>query len=109
MDFIKQFISLVNGTKLLIMVILVGADFLLGVLLALKKGEFSLQKLSGFLETDVLYQLGGYFVSGFVGVVMPQFADIVLLTSSAFIVSMTASALSKIKELGLPVPKFFVS
>ena len=105
MEYIVAYIDLVGGLKLQTIFILIVADLLLGIVLALKNKEFSFQRLADFLGTDVLYYMGGYFVIGMLGTIMPEFVQIVNVAAAAVIVTLTSFVLEKLKKLGLPIPE----
>jgi hypothetical protein len=106
MDYIKKFLALVNGVKLITILILVIVDFVLGVVVAIKEGTFKLSKLADFLNTTVLYLLGGYFLIGIVGVAEPAIGEpLVISTWILLDATMVGSILAKAKKLGVPVPE----
>ena len=105
MEYIVAFIDLVGGLKLKTILVLIVADLLLGIILALKNKEFSFQKLADFLQTDVFYYMGGYFVTGILGTIMPEFIQVVNVAAATIIVTLTSFVLEKLKRLGLPVPE----
>ena len=105
MEYIMIFIDLVGGLKLKTILVLIAADLLLGIILAFKNKEFSFQKLANFLMTDVFYYMGGYFVVGILGTIMPEFVQIVNVAAAAIVVTLTSFVLEKLKKLGLPIPE----
>jgi hypothetical protein len=104
-EFLKALVALLDARLLVTIVALIAADFILGVVVAIKKGEFSLQKLADFIDTSVLYYMGGYLVAGFVGMLIPEIALFVPACGAAISVSLTAGVLAKLKALGLPIPE----
>lgn len=105
MDYINQFIALVNGVKLTTVIALVIIDFILGILVALKEGTFQLSKIANFLNTSVLYYIGGYFLLGMAATCEPGFGA--PLVTGAWVLldaTMVGSILGKLKKLGIPVP-----
>ncbi len=103
----ERFISLVDGTKTLIIVGLIGLDFLLGILTAIFKDKnFEFQKVADFLITDVGLAIG-YYALGFVAsLVTGLVADVAVFTAfSAFVLTVGSMVLAKIKRLGIPVPE----
>ena len=102
----EQFISIVDGFKLTVMLSLIGTDFLLGVIIALKTGEFQFSKLANFLNTSVLGFVGGYYILGFVAIGHPELAPAVLAAYAALDASLLAMVIEKLGKLGVPnVPK----
>lgn len=101
---IKEFISLVNGTKLAIMTLSILVDFILGVIVAVKEGKFELQKLADFVNTSVLYYIGGYFCVGILAVVDQKYAVLVTATFGIIEVTLVSSIFGKLKRIGIPIP-----
>lgn len=101
---IDRFISLVDGWKLLAIVVLFGLDFLAAVILAIKNKQFAWNKLPQFLKTDFLYMGGGYLIVGIAATVEPSLELIVPATWGLLIVGLLAGLLNKLKALGVPVP-----
>ncbi len=102
---IEKFIGLVNGFKLISLLILISVDFILGVIVALKSGTFRLNKLASFLNTSVLGMVGGYFLVGIMAVVEPSFAITVTASWVAIDAALVAMIINKLKALGLPMPE----
>ena len=101
---VEQFLVLVNGVKLFSITVSVIVDFVLGVIVAIKEGKFEFKKLADFLNTSVLYYLGGYFCIGILALVNPQFELMVAGAFAVIEVSLVAGILAKLKKLGLPIP-----
>jgi hypothetical protein len=104
MDILRNFIAIVDGVKLTTISVLIVANFILGVLLALKSGVFKWERLADFLDTNVLYYLGGYFVTGILVLVRPEFIYAATGAAVLIITSLTAAVLNKLKALGLLIP-----
>lgn len=100
----EQFISLVDGSKLLVILILIILDLLLGIIVAVKEGTFQLSKIANFLNTSVLYFVGGYFVVGLFAAIEPKYASLVTASWVLLDATMVGFILGKLKKLGLPVP-----
>jgi hypothetical protein len=105
MDYVKNFIALVDGLKLITILALIVIDLIMGILVAVKEGTFQLSKLGNFLNTSVLYYLGGYFALGAAATFEPSFGT-VLVTGAwlALDATMVGYILAKAKKLGLPIP-----
>jgi hypothetical protein len=105
MDFLRAYLAILDTRILITIGALILADFVLGVLVAIKNKVFEFSRLADFINTDVLFYMGGYFVVGFLAMLMPDFAAIVLGAAALIVVSLTAMVLTKLKALGLPVPE----
>jgi hypothetical protein len=105
MDILKAFIAIIDGLKLTTIFILIVADFILGVIVAIKTGTFAWTKLADFLNTSVFYYLGGYFVMGVLAMVRQEFVLAVTGAAAIMIASLLAGVIIKLKALGLPIPE----
>ena len=105
MDYVKKFLGLVNGVKLCTVLVLIVVDFILGVIVAIKEKTFQLSKLASFLNTTVLYLVGGYFLIGIVCVAEPSIGEPLIISTWILLdATMIGSILAKAKKLGVPVP-----
>jgi Bacteriophage holin family len=101
----EDYVALVDGFKLLTLAILVVADFILGVIVALKAGTFHFNKLAQFLNTTVLALVGGYFVVGFVALVEPSLKYVVVTCWGILSVALLGGITGKLGALGVPMPE----
>lgn len=101
----QQYVALIDGFKLITLVVLILADFVLGVIVALKVGTFQFAKLAQFLNTTVLALMGGYFLVGLVALVEPSFKNIVVAAWGLLDVTLLAGITGKLGALGVPMPK----
>jgi hypothetical protein len=103
--FLQTFINMVDGYKLLTICGLIGLDFVLGVVVALKDGTFQLEKIASFLNTSVLYFLGGYLVLGAAATIEPSI-DPAWVTGAWVLLdaTMVGFVVTKLKKLGVPIP-----
>ena len=100
----NNYLSLIDGVKLISLAILIIADFLLGVIVAIKTGTFKLNKIASFLNTSVLEMVGGYFVVGAIALAEPSFTAMVTASWAAIDLTLLAEIVMKCKNLGLPIP-----
>ena len=101
---IGKYIALVNGFKVITLLVLIIVDFVLGVIVSLKAGTFSFKKLASFLNTSVLGMVGGYFLVGVMATVEPSFTAVVTASWVAIDAALLAMIVNKLKALGIPVP-----
>jgi len=105
MDLFNQYVALVDGVKLTILIVLIFVDLLLGIIAAIKDKTFQFSKLGDFLNTTVLTMVGGYFVVGGVALVHPEFNGLVTASWGILDLTLLGGIWIKLGKLGLPVPK----
>jgi hypothetical protein len=101
---VDQFVSLVDGYKLLVIGILIMADFLAGIIVAIKDKTFAWSKIANFLKTDWLFMAGGYLVVGMVATIEDSLQFLVPATFGVLSAGLLAGIVVKLKKLGVPVP-----
>ncbi len=104
------FHSFFNDQRVQVVLLLVTLDLLLGVIAALKKGDFRLSFVADFARNDILGKVApfavlyaGYKYAGSADIVIPGF-DLEVAMNAAWVVVLAAlvgSLLGSIKELGL--------
>lgn len=99
---IIQYKELVDGAKLITLSGLIIADFILGVVVALKERSFSFNEIARFLCTDILPLVGGYFVVGVVALFEDSYRAIVPATLGIIGVKLLADIAVKLGRLGVP-------
>ncbi len=103
--FWTTFVNMIDGYKLITILILIAVDFVMGVVIAIKNGQFQLSKIAEFLNTSVLYFLGGYILIGVAATVSESINEEVVTAAWALLdVTMVGFIIDKAKKLGLPVP-----
>ena len=106
MDYIRQYIALINGVKLITIFGLVALDFILGVFTSIVSKKFEWNKLSDFLDTNVLKLVGGYFLVGLFAFAEPVLATIAVTGTWAIIdATLIADCVNHFKELGVIIKK----
>ncbi len=104
-NYIANFVAMVDGGKLLTILILIAIDFVLGVIVAIKEGNFQLSKVGNFLNTSVLYFLGGYLLLGAAATIEPQLGGTMITGAWVLLdATMVGFILAKAKKLGVPIP-----
>jgi hypothetical protein len=105
MDFVNQYLALVDGVKILTILALFAVDFVLGIIVAVKEGNFQLSKIAEFLNTSVLYYLGGYLLLGVAGVAEPSIGNELIVGAWVLLdATMIGFILAKARKLGLSIP-----
>jgi hypothetical protein len=103
--FWENFVNMVDGAKLITIFVLIAIDFVLGIIVAIKEGTFELSKIANFLNTSVLYFVGGYFLVGLAATVEPNIGANVVTTAFALLdATLIGFIAAKAKQLGLPIP-----
>jgi len=108
----KTFLSLVDSGKILGILFFIVLDWIAGVIVAIKNGTFEFSKIADYLATSVLYLVGGYLVLGAAAAIsigsmpvfQPYLVPLVGASWGALTVALIAMFLSKLKELGIPIP-----
>lgn len=102
MDYINEYLALVDGVKILTILALFAVDFVLGIVVAIKEKTFQLSKIAEFLNTSVLYFLGGYLLLGVAGVAEPSIGNELVVGAWILLdATMVGFILAKCKKLGL--------
>lgn len=99
-----------NDERVQVVLLLVAIDLLLGVIVALKKGDFRLSFVADFARNDILGKVApfavlyaGYKYAGSADIVIPGF-DLEVAMNAAWVVVLAAlvgSLLGSVKDLGL--------
>lgn len=101
----QTFVSLVDGVKIITIIALIGVDFLLGIIVALRAGTFQFDKIANFLNTSVLAFLGGYLLLGLACAFEPSIGAATVTGAWALLdLTMLGFIAAKAKKLGLPIP-----
>lgn len=101
-DLITQFISLVDGVKLIVLFGLIALDTLTGIFLSITNKTFSLTKIADFLNTSILGLVIGYYAIGIFATIKPEFAFAVPLTWAMIDAKLIADVIAKLRKIGVP-------
>jgi phage-related holin len=104
MDYINQFISLVDGVKITTLVALIIANFILGVAVSIKLKTFNFKQLGEFLYTRVLPYVVGYFGVGVIATIDSAWSWAVTAVWAVILATMVGAIAGNLKELGIPIP-----
>ena len=105
-QYLEQFVALVNGTKLTILVAMVFANLLTGIAVSIYTGSFRLKLVADFLVSKVLPYLISYLAVGVVAVVEPSWKAAVTVVWGLIIVALAGAILTNLKEMGISIPDF---
>ena len=104
MDYMQEFIDLVDGPKLLVLMAMIFANLILGLAVAIKLNKFDLKQIAGFLTTRVLPFVLGYFSVGLVALVEPSFRTAVPVVWGLIIVTLVGAMIANLHEIGIEIP-----
>lgn len=104
MDYIQEFISLVDGVKLTLVMALIIGNFVTGIAVAIKNRTFNLKQMGEFLYTRVLPYVLAYFGVGLVALVDQSWTWAVTVTWGIILATLVGAILQNLKELGIKVP-----
>lgn len=109
MDNWSEFVNIVDGFKLFTLVGLILADFLLGVAVAIKKGNFRFQNLADFVSKTTAPLFIGYYALGIAATAESSLKPVVYTVFAFIVASLVAMVLGHVKELGFPTPDILSS
>jgi len=102
--YMTQFIALVDGTKLTVLVALILANFILGIAVSIKSKTFRLKEVGDFMLSRVLPYILGYFAIGILAVVEPSWQAAVTVAWGVIVLALVGAIVSNLKEIGINVP-----
>ena len=105
-QYLEQFVALVNGTKLTVLVAMVFANLLTGIAVSIYTGSFRLKLVADFLVSKVLPYLVSYMAVSIVAVVEPSWKAAVTVVWGLIIVALAGAILTNLKEMGINLPDF---
>jgi predicted benzoate:H+ symporter BenE len=103
-NYINQFISLVDGAKLLLLGALIVANFLVGVAVSIYTKKFRLKMIADFMCSRVLPYLVCYLAVGIVAIIEPAWAVAVTIVWGIILAALVGAILSNLKEIGINLP-----
>lgn len=104
MDYIQQFIGLVDGVKLTLLVAMILCNFITGIAVSIKNKAFNLKEMGDFLLTRVLPYLVGYFGVGILALVENSWTWAVTAVWAIILATLVGAILQNLKELGVTIP-----
>ncbi|MFA5285770.1 MAG: phage holin family protein [Smithellaceae bacterium] len=102
--FFQDFWAMVDGAKTITFLVLFIVDFIAGVVVAIKAGEFAFNKLANCLSSNVLFLIAGYYLIGLMVTQDPAWQAVLIGSYALIIATMVANIGGKLKKLGLPIP-----
>lgn len=101
---IDQFIALVDGTKLTVLIALIAVNFILGLAVSVKSKTFRLKQVADFMVSRVIPYILGYFSVGILAVVEPSWQHSVTVAWGVIILALIGSVITNLKEIGINLP-----
>lgn len=102
--YLEQFVALVNGTKLTVLVAMVFANLLTGIAVSIFTGTFRLKAVADFLTSRVLPYVLSYLAVGVIAVVEPAWQASVTIVWGLIIAALAGAILTNLKEMGVTLP-----
>ena len=103
-NFMNEFIAVVDGTKLLLLVALIVGNFIAGLAASIYTKEFRLKKIADFMVSRVLPYILGYFTVGVIAVIEPSWAMSVGIIWGIILAALIGHILSNLKDMGINLP-----
>ncbi len=105
-QYLEQFISLANGTKLTILVAMIFANLITGVAVSIYTKTFRLKEVGNFLLSRVLPYVLSYFAVAVVAVIEPAWEVAVTAVWAIIIAALVGAILANLQEVGINLPDF---
>ncbi len=105
MDYIQQFIGLIDGLKLTLLLALIIANFVTCIAVAIKTRTFEMKKMGEFLYSRILPYVVAYFGVGIVALVDSSWTWAVTAVWAVILATLVGAILQNLRELGVSIPK----
>lgn len=104
MDYVQEFIDIVDGAKLTLLVALILGNFVTGISVSLKNKSFRLKAMGDFLISRVIPYLVGYFGVGILAIIESSWSWAVTAVWVVILATLVGAILQNLKELGISIP-----
>lgn len=104
MDIINNYVTLIDGFKLITLGALVAANFLTGVAVSIYTKTFRLKALGCFLYSRILPYLVSYMAMGIVAMVKTEWMIAVNIVWGVIVLALIGAILANLKEMGINLP-----
>ena len=101
---VEQFIALMDGVKLTLLMALIIANFGTGIAVAIKSNTFALKKMGEFLYSRILPYIVAYLGVGVVALVDASWVWAVTAVWAVILATLIGAILQNLKELGVQIP-----
>jgi hypothetical protein len=102
--YIQQFVGLVDGVKLTVLMALIIANFLTGLAVSIKTATFRLKELADIMTTRILPYILGYLAVGVVGLVDENWQIAVPVVWGIIVLTLAGAIIQNLKELDINLP-----
>ena len=103
-NYIQQFVGLVDGVKLTLLMALIGGNFLTGLAVSIKTATFRLKELADMMTTRILPYILGYLAVGVVALVDQTWAPAITIVWGVILLTLVGAIIQNLKELGINLP-----
>lgn len=103
-NYVQQYISLVDGMKITVLMALIVANFLTGLAVSIKTATFRLKELADMMATRILPYVLGYLAVGVVALVDQAWQIAIPVTWGIIILTLAGAIIQNLKELGIKLP-----
>jgi len=104
MDYIQQFVALVDGVKLTLLIALILCNFITGIAVSIKTKTFNLKGMGDFLVTRIMPYIVGYFGVGLLALIESSWAWAVTAVWAVILATLVGALLQNLRELGISLP-----
>ena len=101
---VQQFVGLVDGVKLTLLMVLIGANFLTGLAVSIKTATFKLKELADMMTTRILPYILGYLAVGVVALVDQTWQVAIPIVWGIILLTLVGAIIQNLKELGINLP-----
>lgn len=103
--YVGQFIALVDGGKLSVLLAMVFANLITGVAVSIYTKTFRLKEIGGFLTTKVLPYVLVYFAMGIVVLVEKTWEVALVAVWVIIVASLAGAIIQNLREMGIKIPE----
>ncbi len=103
---VSQYWLLIGGWKLVSILVLILLDTLMGIIVAIKKHQFSMSKWANWLDSSILTLGGGYLFLGVFVMAEPQFQALMPVAMGMIDLKLLNDLRLKFAEFGINIPGF---
>lgn len=102
--YIQQFVGLVDGIKLTLLMVLICANFLTGLAVSIKTATFRLKELGLMLRDRILPYILGYMAVAMVALIDQSWQVAVPIVWGLILLTLVGAIIQNLKELGISLP-----
>lgn len=103
-DYLQQFVELVDGIRLSCLMVLIIANFLTGLAVSIKTSTFRLKELADMMTTRILPYVLGYMAVGVVALVDQTWLIAIPIVWGVILLTLVGAIIQNLKELGISLP-----